>query len=60
MVEHRVKAASDAAMVGKQLFQRWAISEDGDTLMVNDPGFSTSNYSYTGDCVGFRLFDMTA
>jgi len=29
-----------------------------DTLMVNDPGFDRQTYSYKGDVVGWRLFDM--
>jgi hypothetical protein len=31
---------------------------DGDTLMVNDPGFPTVSYSYSNDVVGWRIFDM--
>eukprot|EP00656_Telonema_subtile_P034288 TRINITY_DN38391_c0_g1_i2.p1 TRINITY_DN38391_c0_g1~~TRINITY_DN38391_c0_g1_i2.p1 ORF type:complete len:223 (+),score=32.71 TRINITY_DN38391_c0_g1_i2:114-782(+) len=30
-----------------------------DTILVNDPGFTTTNYSYSGDVVGWRIFDMT-
>jgi hypothetical protein len=32
---------------------------DPDTLYVNDPGFSTTTYSYSNDVVGWRLFDMS-
>jgi hypothetical protein len=31
---------------------------DPDTLFVNDPGFSTTNYSYSADVVGWRLFHI--
>jgi len=31
-----------------------------DTLIVNDPGFDRTTYSYTNDVVGWRLFDMKA
>lgn len=34
-------------------------AEDGDTLYINDPGFSISTYSYSRDVVGWRLFTMT-
>ena len=33
--------------------------EDPDTLLVNDPGFSTTSYSYSSDVVGWRIFDET-
>ena len=29
-----------------------------DTMLVNDPGFERSNYSYSQDIVGWRIFDM--
>lgn len=29
-----------------------------DTMLVNDPGFPRSNYSYSQDIVGWRIFDM--
>lgn len=32
---------------------------DGDTLVVNDPGFDRNTYSYSNDVVGWRLFDMS-
>jgi hypothetical protein len=31
---------------------------DGDSLVVNDPGFNTDTYSYSQDVVGWRIFDM--
>jgi hypothetical protein len=34
-------------------------SEDEDTLMVNDPGYTRDSYSYSKDVVGYRIFDMT-
>lgn len=34
-------------------------SDDGDTIVVHDPGFDVSNYSYSSDVVGFRIFDMS-
>ena len=34
------------------------VDDDGDTLLVNDPGFTRSAYSYLADVVGFRIFDM--
>jgi Peptidase_C39 like family len=33
-------------------------SANPDTLMVNDPGFDRTTYSYTTDVVGWRLFTM--
>ena len=33
-------------------------SADGDTLIVNDPGYDRDAYSYGKDIVGWRLFDM--
>ncbi len=30
-----------------------------DTLFVNDPGFDRNTYSYSGDVVGWRLYNMT-
>jgi hypothetical protein len=33
-------------------------NEDGDTLIVNDPGYTRSTYSYSSDIVGYRIFDM--
>jgi hypothetical protein len=35
------------------------ISDDGDTVFVNDSGFNTTEYSYSNDIVGFRIFDMS-
>ena len=35
------------------------LSGDGDTILVNDPGFDKTNYSYSKDVVGWRIFDMT-
>ena len=32
---------------------------DGDTLFVNDPGFSRSTYSFAADVVGWRLYNAT-
>ena len=32
---------------------------DADTLLVNDPGFNTTTYSYSQDVVGWRIFDMS-
>ena len=31
---------------------------DGDTFVVNDPGFPNPTYSYSRDVVGYRIFDM--
>ena len=31
---------------------------DGDTLVVNDPGFNRNTYSYMNDVVGWRVFGM--
>lgn len=33
-------------------------SSDGDTFVVNDPGFDVDSYSYKSDVVGYRIFDM--
>ena len=30
-----------------------------DTILVNDPGFERTNYSYSNDVVGWRLFNMS-
>jgi hypothetical protein len=35
------------------------VSTNNDTILVNDPGFERTNYSYTNDVVGLRLFNMT-
>ena len=32
---------------------------DGDTLYINDPGFTRTTYSYSQDVVGWRLFEMS-
>eukprot|EP00164_Ancoracysta_twista_P011330 GFYU01017430.1.p1 GENE.GFYU01017430.1~~GFYU01017430.1.p1 ORF type:complete len:157 (-),score=38.47 GFYU01017430.1:177-581(-) len=32
---------------------------DGDTLVVNDPGFNRNTYSHSRDVVGYRIFYMT-
>jgi len=32
---------------------------DGDTLVVNDPGFDRNTYSHSRDVVGYRIFYMT-
>lgn len=32
---------------------------DGDTLVVNDPGFDRNTYSHSQDVVGYRIFYMT-
>lgn len=34
-------------------------TNDGDTLIVNDPGFERSTYSHLQDVVGYRLLDVT-
>eukprot|EP00040_Diaphanoeca_grandis_P031787 m.190851 g.190851 ORF g.190851 m.190851 type:complete len:377 (+) comp32415_c3_seq2:181-1311(+) len=34
------------------------VDSDRDTLIVNDPGFNRTTYSYTNDVVGWRIFDM--
>ena len=34
------------------------LTSDGDTIIVNDPGFNKTTYSYKNDVVGWRLFDM--
>lgn len=31
---------------------------DADRVLVNDPGFNTTAYSYSNDIVGWRLFDI--
>lgn len=31
---------------------------DGDTFLVNDPGYARDSYSYSTDVVGYRIFDM--
>ena len=31
---------------------------DGDSLVINDPGFNKNTYSYSNDVVGWRIFDM--
>ncbi len=33
-------------------------AEDHDTFSVRDPGFHADTYSYKGDVVGYRIFDM--
>ena len=33
---------------------------DGDTLIVNDPGFDRTTYSYSRDVVGWRIFDVVS
>ncbi len=33
--------------------------DDPDSLLVNDPGFNYTTYSYSKDVVGWRLFDMS-
>lgn len=35
------------------------IAGDGDTILVNDPGFNKTAYSYSKDVVGWRIFDMS-
>ena len=35
------------------------LAGDGDTILVNDPGFNRTNYSYSKDVVGWRIFDMS-
>ena len=32
---------------------------DGDTLLVRDSGFDRTDYSYSEDVVGFRIYDMS-
>jgi hypothetical protein len=34
------------------------LSGDGDTILVNDPGFDKTNYSYSKVVFGWRIFDM--
>jgi hypothetical protein len=36
----------------------WSV-ENNDTIIINDPGFDRTNYSYTNDVVGLRLFNMS-
>ena len=33
-------------------------STDKDSFAVNDSGFSTTQYSYSKDVVGYRIYDM--
>ncbi len=33
-------------------------SDDKDSFAVNDPGYSTTQYSYSKDVVGYRIYDM--
>ncbi len=32
--------------------------KDGDSILVNDPGFDNTTYSYSRDVVGWRIFDL--
>ena len=34
------------------------VDEYPDLMLVNDPGFERTNYSYSQDIVGWRIFDM--
>lgn len=36
----------------------WSL-DNNDTIMINDPGFERTNYSYANDVVGLRLFNMS-
>ena len=56
MLTKRVLIAN--VMAGRHFVLVVGTSPDGDTLYVNDPGFSTTSYSYSKDVVGWRIFDM--
>ena len=45
-------------MQGKHFVLVTDVSDDMDTLMVNDPGNFHKSYSYLNDVVGWRIFDM--
>ena len=45
-------------MAGRHFVLLTGFSSDGDTFVVNDPGFNVDSYSYKTDVVGYRIFDM--
>ena len=55
-LERRVVIAN--VMKGRHFVLVVGVMPDGDTLLVNDPGFSRTTYSYEWDVVGWRIFDM--
>jgi len=52
-------AASSSPLVAKQSEVVAGVAQGDVLVLVNDPGFDTSNYSLTADVVGWRVFDMS-